>query len=241
MASKKKVNFQSYPFVLPPCCPGEDEPYEVENRPEAEGGSEHLCHADHLQRGGHEVSHSSCLHSVYSGLNPNQFGLSQYKRTWFNFHGSTVWFARQCHVIIIRYIQHTEHFLIVSIFHHLTNSGVSSFFCSNIQEMRKIHKDAFLKKHNVKLGFMSAFVKAAAYALTDQPAVNAGKTTYFHLTLTLIFYFKWSSLKSKRSFTPLPCQCSLIFTLSRMLSMINVYLFHQTLFLKCVFSYWWYN
>ncbi|XP_034053656.1 dihydrolipoyllysine-residue succinyltransferase component of 2-oxoglutarate dehydrogenase complex, mitochondrial-like [Gymnodraco acuticeps] len=44
---------------------------------------------------------------------------------------------------------------------------------SNIQDMRKLHKDAFLKKHNIKLGFMSAFVKAAAHALTDQPAVNA--------------------------------------------------------------------
>ncbi|XP_029352366.1 dihydrolipoyllysine-residue succinyltransferase component of 2-oxoglutarate dehydrogenase complex, mitochondrial-like [Echeneis naucrates] len=44
---------------------------------------------------------------------------------------------------------------------------------SNIQHMRTIHKDAFLKKHNIKLGFMSAFVKAAAHALNDQPAVNA--------------------------------------------------------------------
>ncbi|KAK2843610.1 hypothetical protein Q7C36_011825 [Tachysurus vachellii] len=44
---------------------------------------------------------------------------------------------------------------------------------SNITEMRKVYKDAFLKKHNIKLGFMSAFVKAAAYALVDQPAVNA--------------------------------------------------------------------
>ncbi|XP_061551722.1 dihydrolipoyllysine-residue succinyltransferase component of 2-oxoglutarate dehydrogenase complex, mitochondrial [Phycodurus eques] len=44
---------------------------------------------------------------------------------------------------------------------------------SNISEMRKTYKDAFLKKHNIKLGFMSAFVKASAYALTDQPAVNA--------------------------------------------------------------------
>uniref|UniRef100_A0A671U2L3 Dihydrolipoyllysine-residue succinyltransferase component of 2-oxoglutarate dehydrogenase complex, mitochondrial n=1 Tax=Sparus aurata TaxID=8175 RepID=A0A671U2L3_SPAAU len=44
---------------------------------------------------------------------------------------------------------------------------------SNISEMRKSYKDAFLKKHNIKLGFMSAFVKAAAYALADQPAVNA--------------------------------------------------------------------
>ncbi|XP_054894696.1 dihydrolipoyllysine-residue succinyltransferase component of 2-oxoglutarate dehydrogenase complex, mitochondrial [Poeciliopsis prolifica] len=43
---------------------------------------------------------------------------------------------------------------------------------SNISEMRKAYKDAFLKKHNIKLGFMSAFVKAAAYALVDQPAVN---------------------------------------------------------------------
>lgn len=44
---------------------------------------------------------------------------------------------------------------------------------SNIMEMRKLHKDAFLKKHNLKLGFMSAFVKAAAHALQDQPSVNA--------------------------------------------------------------------
>ncbi|XP_019909697.1 dihydrolipoyllysine-residue succinyltransferase component of 2-oxoglutarate dehydrogenase complex, mitochondrial isoform X2 [Esox lucius] len=43
---------------------------------------------------------------------------------------------------------------------------------SNISEMRKTYKDAFLKKHNIKLGFMSAFVKASAYALMDQPAVN---------------------------------------------------------------------
>ncbi|XP_071972944.1 dihydrolipoyllysine-residue succinyltransferase component of 2-oxoglutarate dehydrogenase complex, mitochondrial [Engystomops pustulosus] len=44
---------------------------------------------------------------------------------------------------------------------------------SNIHQMRALHKDAFLKKHNLKLGFMSAFVKAAAFALQDQPAVNA--------------------------------------------------------------------
>ncbi|XP_031966738.1 dihydrolipoyllysine-residue succinyltransferase component of 2-oxoglutarate dehydrogenase complex, mitochondrial [Corvus cornix cornix] len=44
---------------------------------------------------------------------------------------------------------------------------------SNIREMRTVHKDTFLKKHNLKLGFMSAFVKAAAFALQDQPVVNA--------------------------------------------------------------------
>ncbi|XP_042177327.1 dihydrolipoyllysine-residue succinyltransferase component of 2-oxoglutarate dehydrogenase complex, mitochondrial [Oncorhynchus tshawytscha] len=43
---------------------------------------------------------------------------------------------------------------------------------SNIQEMRKLHKDAFLKRHNIKLGFTSAFVKASAHALMDQPSVN---------------------------------------------------------------------
>lgn len=40
-------------------------------------------------------------------------------------------------------------------------------------ELRSLYKDAFLKKHGVKLGFMSAFVKAAAFALMDQPMVNA--------------------------------------------------------------------
>jgi 2-oxoglutarate dehydrogenase E2 component (dihydrolipoamide succinyltransferase) len=44
---------------------------------------------------------------------------------------------------------------------------------SNAIEMRNLHKDAFLKKHNLKLGFMSAFVKASAFALQDQPVVNA--------------------------------------------------------------------
>jgi len=44
---------------------------------------------------------------------------------------------------------------------------------SNVMEMRKLYKDAFAKKYNLKLGFMSAFVKAAAFALTDQPVVNA--------------------------------------------------------------------
>lgn len=44
---------------------------------------------------------------------------------------------------------------------------------SNAIEMRNLHKDAFLKKHNMKLGFMSTFVAATAFALRDQPVVNA--------------------------------------------------------------------
>ncbi|KAK4299099.1 hypothetical protein Pmani_028604 [Petrolisthes manimaculis] len=44
---------------------------------------------------------------------------------------------------------------------------------SNIMELRKSVGEQFLKKHGIKLGFMSAFVKASAYALTQQPNVNA--------------------------------------------------------------------
>lgn len=44
---------------------------------------------------------------------------------------------------------------------------------SNAIEARNQHKDAFLKKHNLKLGFMSTFVAASAFALKDQPVVNA--------------------------------------------------------------------
>jgi len=45
--------------------------------------------------------------------------------------------------------------------------------CSNAVEMRNKFKDAFVKKHGVKLGFMSPFIKASAFALQDQPTVNA--------------------------------------------------------------------
>lgn len=45
---------------------------------------------------------------------------------------------------------------------------------SNIIAVRNKHKDAFIKKHGVKLGFMSAFVKASSYALKEMPVVNAG-------------------------------------------------------------------
>lgn len=40
-------------------------------------------------------------------------------------------------------------------------------------DFRKTNLDAFQKKHGLKLGFMSAFLKASAYALQDQPVVNA--------------------------------------------------------------------
>lgn len=40
-------------------------------------------------------------------------------------------------------------------------------------EMRNKYKDDFYKRHDVKLGLMSAFVKASAIALKDVPIVNA--------------------------------------------------------------------
>jgi 2-oxoglutarate dehydrogenase E2 component (dihydrolipoamide succinyltransferase) len=43
----------------------------------------------------------------------------------------------------------------------------------NFMEMRVRHKDEFEKKHGVKLGFMSVFVKACTSALQEVPAVNA--------------------------------------------------------------------
>merc|ERR1712141_423474 len=42
-----------------------------------------------------------------------------------------------------------------------------------IMQLRKESQDAFVKRHGIKLGFMSAFVKAAPYSLTQQPTVNA--------------------------------------------------------------------
>ncbi len=44
---------------------------------------------------------------------------------------------------------------------------------SGVMQMRNLYKDAFEKKHGVKLGFMGFFVKACVQALKELPAVNA--------------------------------------------------------------------
>jgi 2-oxoglutarate dehydrogenase E2 component (dihydrolipoamide succinyltransferase) len=44
---------------------------------------------------------------------------------------------------------------------------------SAIRELRSLHRDAFEKRHGVKLGFTSFFVKACVAALKEFPAVNA--------------------------------------------------------------------
>ena len=42
-----------------------------------------------------------------------------------------------------------------------------------VMELRNTYKDQFLKKHGVKLGFMSFFTKACCHALNEVPDVNA--------------------------------------------------------------------
>ena len=44
---------------------------------------------------------------------------------------------------------------------------------SGIMELRNAYKDQFEKKHGVKMGFMSFFVKACCHALKEVPEVNA--------------------------------------------------------------------
>uniref|UniRef100_T1J0U5 Dihydrolipoyllysine-residue succinyltransferase component of 2-oxoglutarate dehydrogenase complex, mitochondrial n=1 Tax=Strigamia maritima TaxID=126957 RepID=T1J0U5_STRMM len=57
-----------------------------------------------------------------------------------------------------------------------TNAMLTTFNevdMSNIAELRKTYQAEFQKKHAIKLGFMSCFVVASAYALKEQPIVNA--------------------------------------------------------------------
>lgn len=54
---------------------------------------------------------------------------------------------------------------------------------TNILEMRKKYKDAFLEKHGVKLGFMGFFLKASVEGLKEYPSVNAyieGNDVLYH-------------------------------------------------------------
>jgi len=57
-----------------------------------------------------------------------------------------------------------------------TNAMLTTFNevdMSSAMEFRKSNLEAFIKKYGIKFGFMSIFTKAAAYALQDQPVVNA--------------------------------------------------------------------
>ncbi|MEM1156628.1 MAG: dihydrolipoyllysine-residue succinyltransferase [Verrucomicrobiota bacterium] len=44
---------------------------------------------------------------------------------------------------------------------------------SNVMALRKRFQERFIEKHEIKLGFMSFFVKAAVHALKDVPGLNA--------------------------------------------------------------------
>ncbi|CAD6186749.1 unnamed protein product [Caenorhabditis auriculariae] len=44
---------------------------------------------------------------------------------------------------------------------------------TNIMEMRKTYQKEFLARHGIKIGLMSPFVRAAAYALQESPVINA--------------------------------------------------------------------
>jgi 2-oxoglutarate dehydrogenase E2 component (dihydrolipoamide succinyltransferase) len=57
-----------------------------------------------------------------------------------------------------------------------TNAMLTTFNeidMSQFINMRKEYAETFAKKHGVKLGFMSAFIRAATVALKEQPVVNA--------------------------------------------------------------------
>lgn len=57
-----------------------------------------------------------------------------------------------------------------------TNAILTTFNEVNMQpimDLRAKYKDVFLKKHGVKLGFMSFFVKAVIHALKQYPVLNA--------------------------------------------------------------------
>ena len=57
-----------------------------------------------------------------------------------------------------------------------TNASLTTFNeidMGAFMDARKEVQDAFTKKHGVKLGFTSAFLKASCHALKEQPVVNA--------------------------------------------------------------------
>ncbi|XP_055908326.1 dihydrolipoyllysine-residue succinyltransferase component of 2-oxoglutarate dehydrogenase complex, mitochondrial [Eupeodes corollae] len=57
-----------------------------------------------------------------------------------------------------------------------TNAMLTTFNeidMSSAMEFRKANLETFMKKYGIKIGFMSMFAKASAYALKDQPVVNA--------------------------------------------------------------------
>lgn len=85
-----------------------------------------------------------------------------------------------------------------------TNAMLTTFNeidMSYIMEFRKLHQEAFLKKYGIKLGFMSAFCKATAYALQDQPTVNAVIQDNVRNALWLACHSDFNVRHFRKSFT----------------------------------------
>jgi 2-oxoglutarate dehydrogenase E2 component (dihydrolipoamide succinyltransferase) len=88
-----------------------------------------------------------------------------------------------------------------------TNAMLTTFNeidMSYIMEFRKLHQEAFLKKYGIKLGFMSAFCKAAAYALQDQPTLNAVIKENVRITID---FFGQNSKKIPKQKLKFPGNC----------------------------------
>lgn len=60
--------------------------------------------------------------------------------------------------------------------------------------MRARYQKAFVAKHGIKLGLMSPFIKAAAFALQQRPVVNAGMFILLHLIFSAEMYCKYKFL-----------------------------------------------
>ena len=58
---------------------------------------------------------------------------------------------------------------------------------SAVMDLRAEYKDLFVKKHGVKLGFMSFFTKACCHALHEVPEVNAELTAPISFTALYIW------------------------------------------------------
>lgn len=71
---------------------------------------------------------------------------------------------------------------------------------SHLMNMRKAYKEDFEKKHGIKLGFMSCFVKASADALREMPAVNGCKYRTLFLLGFMVTEERWGRGSSTSTF-----------------------------------------
>lgn len=132
-----------------------------------------------LKPSSRQIGPDSFVFRFYNETRILRWPLVDYFKTWTY---GTQWGGKKAYSIVYMELEAS---MKVKSRLHLWSICFVMCFCSNIQEMRARHKDAFLKKHNLKLGFMSAFVKASAFALQEQPVVNAGEFVVASITEVL--------------------------------------------------------